>query len=104
MRIPDSRCAEGKRFVPRLNLLVDHFATASGYGNFIAPETHPAHLHADGLAAVQHRASHHSTQGFNAKLVAPHQLSVPQVTRKDSQAIAAFLGLAAVGVEDAKGK
>src|SRR5947209_18943967 len=102
MRITNGRRAKRKRFVCGLDFFIDHLAAAPDDRNFIAPKTDAAHFDANGFAPVEHGRSHWPPQSLNGKLASPHCLLVPQVTRENSQAVAAFLRFTAVGVKDAE--
>ena len=102
MRIADRGRAKVELLPAQMNRFVDDFAARAGHGNFVAPETDLAHLDAHDLAAFHDRGLHQAAGGFDGELVLADQFLVPQIARKNPQAVAALFRLAAVGIENAQ--
>ena len=98
MRIANRRGAKGELASADGNFLVEHFAARAGHGNLVAPKADPAHLDADGFAAVKNGRAHEAARRLDGEFLAADHFPVPQIAREDAQAVAAFFGFAAVGI------
>jgi hypothetical protein len=102
VRVADGRGAKRELAVEDLDLLVEHLARRAGDGNLLRRETHAAHRDGEKSAAVLDRDLHMAAGRLDGEVGFRHELLVPEVAREDAQAVAGFLGLGAVGVEDAQ--
>src|SRR5260221_6199175 len=79
---------------------IDDFAARTVHGNLVAPETDLAHLDAHDFAAFRDRGFDHAAGRLDGELVLGDEFFVPEIARKNPQAVAAFFRLAAVGIVD----
>ena len=78
MRIANRRRAKVELLSAQVNRFVDDFAARAGHGNFVAPETDPAHLDAHDFTAVHDRGLHEAAGRFEHEFVLADQFPVPQ--------------------------
>ena len=102
VRIADRRGAKRELASADGNFFVEHFAARAGDGNLVAPKADPAHFDADRFAAVKNGRAHQAARRLDGKFLAADNFPVPQITRENAQAVAAFFRLAAVGIENSQ--
>src|SRR4029077_13558005 len=82
--------------------LVDDLALDAAHGDLRGVEAHPAEVGVDAPAARMDAAANWPPLGDHDERRRRHQAAIEEAAREDAHAVAALLGLSAVGVEDAQ--
>ena len=93
MRIADANCSDVQQPASHLQRLIDNRARCTSHRNGAAVKTGAPELHLHGCATGQHPALHYCRRRCYCKWLAGHQPAIPQVARKNAQAVATGLSL-----------
>lgn len=86
------------------DFFVDNLTRRPDDRNCFARKTDFAHFDPNHFAVVEHGGFHEATGSFDGKFRVADEFSIPQIARKDAQAVAAFFRFTAVGIVNAQSK
>src|SRR5262249_54848596 len=105
VRVADAHRRDAQRLAVDVDRLADHLARWAGAGDVLAPEARRSHAQGDALdpaGAAAQATGHAPRRRFDREVVGRRATRLGEPAREDAQPVAALLGLAAVGVEDAE--